>query len=246
MRSLCVRIILLIAVLVGFFIPANGAMASFYSSSLAANATGGGQKLLRYTGKLADHNVMQLPENLAKLAGKGIMSPWSDAVQALGGYDAYTGDEASRTEGAAMLVLGITTGALGEVAQGGKAMRYLDDVGELGAMGVAKTAGFANEAKLLGHFEKHGSEFAASSADDYLQIGRDIMSQGSKVEYLYKGESRTGFAQFMGNTSSGNAKFGFVGINVDGAITTIHTQSGNSFWKMLNGNATDKTIWPIR
>lgn len=40
---------------------------------------------------------------------------------------------------------------------------------------------------------------------------------------------------FMGNTSKGNAKFGFVGINEEGKITTIHVESGNSFWKMLNG-----------
>ncbi|MFT7723419.1 MAG: RHS repeat-associated core domain-containing protein [Roseateles sp.] len=104
--------------------------------------------------------------------------------------------------------------------------------------------GFASEAKLLGHFEKHGAEFGARSADDYLQVGRDIMQNGTKVNYLYKGETRTGYAQFMGNTSRGDAKFGFVGTNADGAITTIHTQSGKSFWKMLNGDPSIRTITP--
>ncbi|WP_231674568.1 hypothetical protein, partial [Ralstonia pseudosolanacearum] len=31
-----------------------------------------------------------------------------------------------------------------------------------------------------------------------------------------------------------------VGTNADGAITTIHTESGNSFWKMLNNGNIDK------
>lgn len=111
--------------------------------------------------------------------------------------------------------------------------------------GVANTAaGFASEAKLLSHFEKHGAEFGVRSADDYLQVGQNIMQSGQKVEYLYKGETRTGYAQFMGNTSRGDAKFGFVGTNADGAITTIHTQSGNSFWKLLNGPSADKVIRP--
>ena len=33
----------------------------------------------------------------------------------------------------------------------------------------------------------------------------------------------------------GNAKFAFGGINNAGYITTFHTESGKSFWKMLNG-----------
>jgi hypothetical protein len=46
----------------------------------------------------------------------------------------------------------------------------------------------------------------------------------------------------MGNKSSnGVAKFGFVGLNRAGDITTIHLESGNSFWKSLNG-IKDKSI----
>ncbi|MFC3684707.1 Ig-like domain-containing protein [Hydrogenophaga luteola] len=108
---------------------------------------------------------------------------------------------------------------------------------------VAKGA-FATEAKLLSHFKSHGSEFGAKNAGEYLQVGRNIMQNGTKVQYLYKGEARTGYVQFMGNTSKGNAKFGFVGTNADGAITTIHTESGKSFWKMLNGNSSVRTITP--
>ncbi|WP_429409541.1 hypothetical protein [Paraburkholderia sp. GAS82] len=116
------------------------------------------------------------------------------------------------------------------------------------SFGVSAAAGFSSEAKLVGHFEKHGVEFGASSASEYLQVGQDIMRNGVPVEYFYKpaGELRTGYAQFMSNSSRGVAKFGFVGTNTDGAITTIHTESGKSFWKMLNGNPADKTIWPKR
>ena len=100
-----------------------------------------------------------------------------------------------------------------------------------------RVASFADEAKLLGHFENHGAEFGVKTADDYLNVGHDIMEQGIKVNYLYKGETRTGFVKFMGNTRKGNAKFGFVGTNTEGHITTIHIESGKSFWKMLNGNS---------
>ena len=73
------------------------------------------------------------------------------------------------------------------------------------------------------------------------------MQNGQKVEYLYKeGEIRTGYVQFMENSSkNGTAKFGFVGTNADGAITTIHVESGNSFWKMLNNGNLDKVIKPV-
>jgi hypothetical protein len=107
-------------------------------------------------------------------------------------------------------------------------------------------ANFADANKLSDHFKKHGAEFGAGTPDEYLQIGRDIMRNGEKVEYLYKGEIRTGYVQFMGNSSKGSAKFGFVGTNADRAITTIHTESGKSFWKMLNGNPLDKTIRGIK
>ena len=50
-------------------------------------------------------------------------------------------------------------------------------------------------------FEKHGAEFGATSSDEYLQIGREIMQNGYNVKYSYKGEMRTGFIQFMGNSS---------------------------------------------
>ncbi len=31
------------------------------------------------------------------------------------------------------------------------------------------------------------------------------------------------------------AKFAFVGTNNEGYITTFHTESGKTFWKLLNG-----------
>jgi len=114
-----------------------------------------------------------------------------------------------------------------------------------GVAGASAEVRFASDAQLLSHFEKHGVEFGARSADEYMQVGRDIMQSGQKIEYIYKGETRTGYVQLMGNTSRGDAKFGFVGTNADGVITTIHTQSGNSFWKLLNGPSADKIIRPI-
>ena len=84
------------------------------------------------------------------------------------------------------------------------------------------------------------------SADEYLSIARDVMQSGTKVQYVYKGETRTGFVQLMGNTSKGQSKFAFVGTNSQGQITTLHTKSGKDFWKTLNGNARDKTIYPVQ
>jgi len=61
------------------------------------------------------------------------------------------------------------------------------------------------------------------------------MNNGYKVEYSYKGETRTGFLRFIGNSRTYDAKFEFVGTNSDNFITTFHTESGKTFWKMING-----------
>lgn len=96
---------------------------------------------------------------------------------------------------------------------------------------------FADRAKLEGHFGKHGSEFGTlyKDADEYLQGARDVIQNGIKVEYEYRGEMRTGYVRFMGTNRDGKAKFEFVGTNPNGEITTYHTQSGKKFWKTING-----------
>ena len=98
-------------------------------------------------------------------------------------------------------------------------------------------ATFSSDEKLVSHFEKHGDEFKGmfNSADEYLHGAQEVIQNGYKVEYMYKGEVRTGYVQFMGNNSRGNAIFAFVGTNNEGYITTFHTESGKTFWKMLNG-----------
>jgi len=140
-------------------------------------------------------------------------------------------------------VLGAAAGQADEVAEA--AVRQADEAVD----GVAKGSGagvksgnysnttFASEDKLVSHFEKHGDEFKGiyNSSDEYLQGARNVMNNGYKVEYPYKGEIRTGYVQFMGNNSKGKAKFAFVGTNNDGYITTFHTESGKTFWKLLNG-----------
>ncbi len=105
---------------------------------------------------------------------------------------------------------------------------------------------FASEDKLVSHFDKHGDEFKGlyNSVDEYLQGARDVMNNGYKVEYSYKGETRMGFVQFMGNNSKGKAKFAFVGTNNEGYITTFHTESGKTFWKLLNNGENIPVINP--
>lgn len=68
-----------------------------------------------------------------------------------------------------------------------------------------------------------------SSEMEYLEGARDVINNGYAVNYEYKGETRVGYIQFMGNDSKGNAKFAFVGTNNYGNITTFHTESGKSF-----------------
>ncbi|KEO85108.1 hypothetical protein EL26_00670 [Tumebacillus flagellatus] len=96
---------------------------------------------------------------------------------------------------------------------------------------------FADRAKLEGHFDKHGKEFGDlyKNADVYLDGAREVIKNGIKVEYEYKGEKRTGYVRFMGTNKDGYAKFEFVGTNNNGEITTYHTQSGKKFWKTING-----------
>ena len=123
---------------------------------------------------------------------------------------------------------------------GGAQLKGKGNACEAVESGSNTKATFASEEKLLSHFDKHGGEFKGifNTADEYLQGAQDVMQNGYKVEYAYKGEIRTGYVQFMGNNSKGNAKFAFVGTNNEGYITTFHTESGKSFWKMLNGENT--------
>ncbi len=88
---------------------------------------------------------MEVPGILTEAAGKAVMSPWSDAVAAFGGYDAYTGEEASRLQGASMLAVGLLSGPLDDVVRGAGALRYVDNAAESAALGgrsvlAAKTA----------------------------------------------------------------------------------------------------------
>ncbi|WP_430482694.1 pre-toxin TG domain-containing protein [Rossellomorea marisflavi] len=96
---------------------------------------------------------------------------------------------------------------------------------------------FADRDKLKGHFDKHGKEFNGlyKNADEYLKGAKEVINNGIKVEYQYKGEIRTGYVKFMGNNKNGKAKFEFVGTNNNGNITTYHTQSGKKIWKTING-----------
>ncbi|PMZ18513.1 MULTISPECIES: RHS repeat domain-containing protein, partial [unclassified Pseudomonas] len=103
---------------------------------------------------------------------------------------------------------------------------------------------FGSEEKLEGHYEKHGSEFGATSKEEYLLITRDVVNQGTRVEYKYQGEIRAGYLLLMGNNRRGDAKFAFVGTNKNQEITTLHTKSGKDFWRTINGDAQDKVVRP--
>ena len=104
---------------------------------------------------------------------------------------------------------------------------------------------YGNDEKLVRHYEKHGKEFDAQSKEEYLQISRDVVNQGTKVKYQYEGETRAAYLQMMGNSKrNGETKFAFVGTNNKGEITTLHTKSGKTFWKTLNGDAKDNVVRP--
>ncbi len=66
---------------------------------------------------------------------------------------------------------------------------------------VKKAENFADKEKLIGHFDKHGREFkcAYENAEQYLQGARDVIENGIKVKYVYKGEVRTGYVKCIGN-----------------------------------------------
>ncbi|MCJ9696942.1 hemagglutinin repeat-containing protein, partial [Rhizobium sp. PRIMUS64] len=190
-----------------------------------------------------------VPGSSYKGSVKTITASNGTVVKVPEGYQSLSASEAAFTD-----VVGLPTGFVrvrdvdGNVVFAGPNGAIYNDVAaaqKAAATPVPKPLSFANEAKLDVHFEKHGAEFGVNSSSEYLQVGRDIQRYGEKVEYLYKGELREGYVQFMGNTSKGKAKFGFVGTNANGDITTIHVESGNSFWKMLNGDPMDKTIRPI-
>ncbi|NRT73835.1 hypothetical protein [Clostridium beijerinckii] len=130
--------------------------------------------------------------------------------------------------------------AIGEAIIKDAAKAGIEDGVKIVAKDAVKGAGkavFGSVEKLEGHFAKHGGEFKGiySTAEEYLQGARDVMNNGYKVQYQYKGEIRTGYVRFMENSGKGVSKFEFVGTNNAGEITTYHVESGKDFWKMLNG-----------
>lgn len=115
---------------------------------------------------------------------------------------------------------------------------------------------FGNTELLESHFGKYGGEFgrAYSNANEYLAGANDVIKNGTKVQYDYKGELRTGYVKFMKNSSLTNpkgvpiksyAKFEFVGTNNLGYITTYHVESGKTFWKMMNKGKNIPVINPV-
>ena len=66
-----------------------------------------------------------------------------------------------------------------------------------GSAGTTGCSNFADKDKLTSHFKKHGGEFIAKSEQEYLDIGRDIIKNGHKVQCNYKGELRTGHVSYI-------------------------------------------------
>lgn len=153
------------------------------------------------------------------------------------------------------LMAGLTyAGSKTKVATTTNVANVLDDLDD-----VAKKASggnFGNAEKLEAHFSKHGGEFGRtfSNTNEYLAGANDVIKNGTKVQYNYKGELRTGYVKFMKNSSLTNAngvpiksyaKFEFVGTNNLGEITTYHVESGKTFWKMMNNGKNIPVINPI-
>ncbi|WP_176472381.1 RHS repeat domain-containing protein, partial [Pseudomonas sp. Irchel 3H7] len=103
---------------------------------------------------------------------------------------------------------------------------------------------FGSEDKLDDHFQKHGSEFKTESKEEYLSMARFLVNHGTRIEYKYKGETRSGYLKLMGNNRKGEAKFAFLGTNQNNEITTLHAKSGKELWRTINGDAKDKTVRP--
>ncbi|MGH1323964.1 pre-toxin TG domain-containing protein [Bacillus pretiosus] len=177
----------------------------------------------------------------------GEISGEYDVRRAWDGIDPSTGEKLStweRISAGGMAVAGLTP--VGKVAKIGKGVKMTAKAAEAANTvkkaekvenTVKKAENFADKEKLIGHFDKHGGEFkgAYENAEQYLQGARDVIENGIKVKYDYKGEVRTGYVKYMGNTGKGKAKFELVGTNNEGYITTYHTQSGKTFWRTLNG-----------
>ena len=220
--------------------------------SLVAGVTLGASKIVSMGGKLAGHaksieTIGRLVSNTASFAICAEQTVSSSAAM----WNKYhekgaklSGETALEILGIGLNVAGMAASGKGIVESGNRLGKMVKEGGTTNKMskGISESGSnsnptFATEDKLISHFEKHGGEFKGifNSADECLQGAQDVMKNGYKVEYIYKGETRIGYVQFMGNNSKGNAKFAFVGTNNDGYITTFHTESGKTFWKMLNG-----------
>jgi hypothetical protein len=165
----------------------------------------------------------------------------NDGIRATTGEDPKTNKKVSVDERILSTLFIIPIAKIGKYAfvwsKGEKAVKRVPNVGK-DIKGKGKNpSNFADREKLESHFYKHGNEFGElyKNADEYLEGAKEVIKSGIKVKYNYKGEIRTGYVKFMGNSRNGKAKFEFVGTNNKGEITTYHTESGKKIWKTING-----------
>ncbi|TKC85970.1 hypothetical protein FAZ69_21895 [Trinickia terrae] len=180
-----------------------------------------------------------------KLAGDAVQSVKQFGYQMIGGQSA---DEALANWAAGNHVVAGTKG-LEALTEAGLALMGTGELTQPLASALRKVIGsfsganFASDKLLVEHFLKHGAEFRAQSAQEYLQVGRDIVKNGHEVSYLYEktNEMRTGYVSFLRNTGrTGEALFGFVGTNKEGAITTIHVKPRAEMFSLLGDDMQGK------
>ncbi|WP_458104853.1 T7SS effector LXG polymorphic toxin [Bacillus sp. PK3-037] len=165
----------------------------------------------------------------------------NDGIRATTGEDPKTNKKVSVDERILSTLFIIPIAKIGKYAfvwsKGEKAVKRVPNVGKDIKSKGKNPSNFADREKLESHFYKHGNEFGElyKNADEYLEGAKEVIKNGIKVKYNYKGEIRTGYVKFMGNSRNGKAKFEFVGTNNKGEITTYHTESGKKIWKTING-----------
>ena len=104
------------------------------------------------------------------------------------------------------------------------------DAGSPEAPAASRTAiGFRSPAQLATHFDKHGAEFRAGSAQEYLRLAQDLRDRPSGGNVLERTRADGVTTRF--DRASG----AFLAVNRDGSIRTFFrpNQGETYFWRQL-------------
>ena len=144
------------------------------------------------------------------------------------GYECLT--ESCSAESVALAFVPILPGPLGraadDMADVTKIGRKAENIGS-----KLPNSGWANLDTLADHFERHGADFGANTADEYAAMARDFFDNSQRSGVLTKIDQDGVIRIWDPNTNF------FGSYNPDGTTRTFYKPKSPSYWNRQPGSA---------